>query len=174
MPSSAPLNCLLWEAAVRGVHWLPVVAVWNTAKMHLLAEPDRTDCAAARWSGGGGRRGGAQKQPSAPSPGGTEGGGLGEGLSWRLLAEVWIQDLFLVSKTLIRNLQRLMLTYKSFFFFLNWNTWSLGHLHSLFIYLFIYLWLCWVFVSVRGLSLVAASGGHSSTRCAGLSLSRPL
>ena len=35
-------------------------------------------------------------------------------------------------------------------------------------------WLCWVFVSVRGLSLVAASGGHSSSRCAGLSLSRPL
>ena len=28
----------------------------------------------------------------------------------------------------------------------------------LFIYLFIYLWLCWVFVSVRGLSLVVASG----------------
>ena len=42
------------------------------------------------------------------------------------------------------------------------------------IYLFIYLWLCWVFVSVRGLSLVAASGGHSSSRCAGLSLLRPL
>ena len=40
-----------------------------------------------------------------------------------------------------------------------------------FIYFF---WLCWVFVSVRGLSLVAASGGHSSSRCAGLSLSRPL
>ena len=40
--------------------------------------------------------------------------------------------------------------------------------------LFIYLWLCWVFVSVRGLSLVVASGGHSSSRCAGLSLSRPL
>ena len=38
----------------------------------------------------------------------------------------------------------------------------------------IYLWLCWVFVSVRGLSLVVASGGHSSSRCAGLSLSRPL
>ena len=36
-----------------------------------------------------------------------------------------------------------------------------------------YLWLCWVFVSVRGLSLAAASGGHSSSRCAGLSLSRP-
>ena len=43
-----------------------------------------------------------------------------------------------------------------------------------FIYLFIYFWLCWVFVSVRGLSLVAASGVHSSSRCAGLSLSRPL
>ena len=41
-------------------------------------------------------------------------------------------------------------------------------------YLFIYLCLCWVFVSVWGLSLVAASGGHSSSRCAGLSLSRPL
>ena len=40
--------------------------------------------------------------------------------------------------------------------------------------LFIYLWLCWVFVSVRGLSLVAASGGHSSSWCTGLSLSRPL
>ena len=45
---------------------------------------------------------------------------------------------------------------------------------NLFIYLFIYLWLCWVFVSVRGLSPVAASWGHSSSRCAGLSLSRPL
>ena len=41
-------------------------------------------------------------------------------------------------------------------------------------YLFIYFWLCWVFVSVRGLSLVAASGGHSSSRCVGLSLSWPL
>ena len=36
------------------------------------------------------------------------------------------------------------------------------------------LWLCWVFVSVRGLSLVVASGGHSSSWCAGLSPSRPL
>ena len=43
------------------------------------------------------------------------------------------------------------------------------------IYLFIlFLWLCWVFISERGLSLVAASGGHSSSRCAGLSLSHPL
>ena len=30
------------------------------------------------------------------------------------------------------------------------------------------------FVSVRGLSLVAASGGHSSSQCAGLSVSQPL
>ena len=30
------------------------------------------------------------------------------------------------------------------------------------IYLFIYFWLCWVFVAVRGLSLVAVSGGYSS------------
>ena len=43
-----------------------------------------------------------------------------------------------------------------------------------FFFFLIYLWLCWVFVSVRGLSLVVPSGGHSSSRCAGLSLSRPL
>ena len=39
---------------------------------------------------------------------------------------------------------------------------------------FIYLWLCWVFISVRGPSPVVASGGHPSPRCAGLSPSRPL
>ena len=55
-----------------------------------------------------------------------------------------------------------MALFHSFFFFFK------------FIYLFIYFWLCWVFVSVRGLPLVAASGVHSSSRCAGLSLSRPL
>ena len=49
--------------------------------------------------------------------------------------------------------------------------WSLG---ILLINLFINFWLCWVFISVRGLSLVAASGVHSSSRCVGLSLSRPL
>ena len=43
--------------------------------------------------------------------------------------------------------------------------------HFLFIYLFL---LCWVFIPVRGLSLVVASGDHSSSRCVGLSLSRPL
>ena len=35
-------------------------------------------------------------------------------------------------------------------------------------------WLCWVLISVRGLSLVVASGGHSSSQCMGLSLSWPL
>ena len=43
-----------------------------------------------------------------------------------------------------------------------------------FIYLFIYFWLCWVFVSVRGLSLVAVSGatlhrGARASHCHGLS-----
>ena len=43
------------------------------------------------------------------------------------------------------------------------------------VFLFIYLFLAVLgFVSVRGLSPVAASGGHSSSQCAGLSLSRPL
>ena len=51
---------------------------------------------------------------------------------------------------------------------------SYSNLFYLFIYFYIYFWLCWVFVSVRGLSLVAASRDHSSSRCAGLSLSRPL
>ena len=37
-------------------------------------------------------------------------------------------------------------------------------------FLFIYFWLRWVFVAVRGLSLVAASGAYSSLRCAGFSL----
>ena len=54
-----------------------------------------------------------------------------------------------------------------FFFFLIFYS---NHIY----FIFIYLWLCWVFVSVRGLPPVAASGGHSSSRCAGLLLSRPL
>ena len=33
-----------------------------------------------------------------------------------------------------------------------------------------YVWLCWVFVAARGLSLVAVSGGYSSLRCVGFSL----
>ena len=47
-------------------------------------------------------------------------------------------------------------------------TWSLK-LDLILIYLF-YLWLCWVFVAARGLSLVVASGGYSSLRFTGFSL----
>ena len=54
------------------------------------------------------------------------------------------------------------------------SAYKLGILFYFFKNVFIYFWLCWVFVSVRGLSLVAASGGHSSSRCTGLSLSQPL
>ena len=48
---------------------------------------------------------------------------------------------------------------------------------SLLVFLFFFLnyllfifWLCWVFVAVCGLSLVAANGGYSSLWCAGFSL----
>ena len=37
-------------------------------------------------------------------------------------------------------------------------------------YLFIYFWHHWVFIAVRGLSLVVASGVYSSLQCAGFSL----
>ena len=40
----------------------------------------------------------------------------------------------------------------------------------LLIYLFIYFWLCWVFVAKHWLFLVAASGGCSSLRYMGFSL----
>ena len=53
---------------------------------------------------------------------------------------------------------RLFITF-FFFYFIN--------LFILFIY---YFWLCWVFVAVCGLSLVAESGGYSSLRCTGFSL----
>ena len=69
---------------------------------------------------------------------------------------LFVLDKFQIIYLLFQNL------YFIFLFFMN-----------LFIYLF-YFWLCWVFVCVRGLSLVVVSGGHSSSRCAGLSLSRPL
>ena len=39
-----------------------------------------------------------------------------------------------------------------------------------FIYLFIYLCLCWVFIAARGLSLVLENWGYSLLRCAGFSL----
>ena len=47
-------------------------------------------------------------------------------------------------------------------------------LHLLFFFnlliLFVYFWLRWVFVAAHGLSLVAASGGHSSLQCVDFSL----
>ena len=39
---------------------------------------------------------------------------------------------------------------------------------------FTYFWLCWVFVALCRLSLVAASMGYSSLQCAGFSLRWPL
>ena len=54
----------------------------------------------------------------------------------------------------------------------------MGHFLYFFLFFFLcfyfYFWLCWVSVSARGPSLVAVSGCHPSSRCAGLSLSRPL
>ena len=44
----------------------------------------------------------------------------------------------------------------------------------LFLFYFLFFWLCWVFIAARGLSLAAASGGHSSLRCTGFSLRWPL
>ena len=44
----------------------------------------------------------------------------------------------------------------------------ISFLKNLFI-LFIYFWLCWVFIAVRGLSLVAASRGYSLLWCMGSS-----
>ena len=60
-------------------------------------------------------------------------------------------------------------------FFLSLSLFYLEFLYLFIYFIFIYLFMSvLVFVSVRGLSLAAASGGHSSSRCAGLSLSRPL
>ena len=74
--------------------------------------------------------------------------------------EVWFHILQHKSSSWICVFSLQKLRYKVIYFF------------NLFIYS--YFWLCWVFVSVRGLSLVVASGGHSSLQCAGLSLSWPL
>ena len=43
--------------------------------------------------------------------------------------------------------------------------------HNCFVFCFlVFSWLCWVFVAVRGLSLVVVSGGYSLLRCAAFSL----
>ena len=68
-----------------------------------------------------------------------------------------------------------ILLHLAFFFFfckyLSFNS-TLKKMHSFFkkFILFIYFWLCWVFVAVHGLSLVEVSGGYSSMRCAVFSL----
>ena len=64
----------------------------------------------------------------------------------------------------------------------HWGRWGeafIGNDCSLFFFLIkkfflFYLWLRWVFVALRELSLVAVSGGYSSLRCAGFSLRRLL
>ena len=43
-----------------------------------------------------------------------------------------------------------------------------------FIYLFIYFWLCWIFIALLGLSLVVASRGYSLLWCVGFFLWRLL
>ena len=49
-----------------------------------------------------------------------------------------------------------------------------NQVETFFNFFFFFFCLCWVFVSVQGLSLDVESGGYSSSRCAGLSLSRSL
>ena len=41
---------------------------------------------------------------------------------------------------------------------------------SIYLFIYLFIWLHWVFVAACGLSLVAASGGYSSLWCVGLSL----
>ena len=90
-----------------------------------------------------------------------------------VLALFWIWILCLINRLQISSPTPWIVS-NSFNSVFWWTVFLTFFKKILFIYLFIYLWLCWVFVSVRGLSLVAASGGHSSSRCAGLSLAWPL
>ena len=78
-------------------------------------------------------------------------------LQWRLCTTVPIPNPWFKSRLDLRPHP-----YSTHFFLIN-----------LFVYLFIF-WLYWVFVSVWGLPPVVAGGGHSSSRCTSLSLSRPL
>ena len=55
---------------------------------------------------------------------------------------------------------------------MNTNYWPKINVYTdtLFFNLFFYFWLCWVFIVVRGLSLVVVSRGYSSLRCVSFSL----
>ena len=54
--------------------------------------------------------------------------------------------------------------------FFYWNGYFRNGVFFCFFVLLFYLWLHWVFVAARGLSLVAASGGYPSLQCTGFSL----
>ena len=92
-------------------------------------------------------------------------GHCGHSINIWWIKQVWAALLSLQAQALTNTSHRsdgVFLFWGVFFYFLN-----------LFIYLLfilIFFWLCWVFVAARGLSLVAASGGYSSLRCAGFSL----
>ena len=83
--------------------------------------------------------------------------------------------LYSIAFTICPRVRSVLLFVLKIFFFLN-KSFLINFFLIFFFFLnkFIYFWLFWVFVSVRGLSLVVASGGHSSSRCTGLSQSRPL
>ena len=71
-----------------------------------------------------------------------------------------------------KNSYHLIMVYNPFYMMMNLV--YQYFVEDFFLNKFIYFWLCWAFVSVRGLSLVAESGGRSSSRCASLSLSQSL
>ena len=93
------------------------------------------------------------------------------GMSWKLneLIHGNHLGLYLIHRKLSKNF-----SYHHLLSFLLLLVVSTLLLFFFFFLIFIYLWLCWVFASARGPSSAAASGGHSSSRCAGLSLLRPL
>ena len=79
------------------------------------------------------------------------------------------------SKHFTKNFFRILDHYQRYHFFnffrdyVAFTLW-VAFFHSSFFLKFIYLWLHWVFVAARGLSLVVVSGGYSSLQCAGFSL----
>ena len=97
------------------------------------------------------------------------------GVCYKIIVIQWMLSLiFIMMETWKFLFSTCSLSFFLFFFLNPRKCFLLEFFFFNFLGLFIYLWLCWVFVSVRGLSLIAASGDHSSSRCAGLSLSRPL